>query len=188
VHGHAERFHVAECLGQWVQPRGRPGEVALEASVAGGVAGEDEFPAQVRVAALAQVAAVARDGRVDRDADAVERAALDDAGHLVPADERAGDLGVADAALLVPVQVRPADPDRGDPHQALALGHLRHRILGQTQVVRAVEPCGEVAGRHRRSPVTSVRPLSSLPVRRRRPQRRSGGCGGRRVDATIRLR
>ena len=89
MHGHAERLQhrpvgVAERLGQRVQPRGRPGQVALQAAVAGGVAGEDERPAQVGVALQAQVAVVARDRRVDRDADAVERAALDHAGHLVP--------------------------------------------------------------------------------------------------------
>src|SRR6185436_7608269 len=105
-----------------------------------------------------------RDRRVDRDTDAVERATLDDAGQLVPADERAGDLGVADAALGVPVQVRSADPHGGDPHEALSLGRHRHRIVGEAQVVRPVEPCGEVAGRHRRSPVRCVRPAFKCPA------------------------
>ena len=76
---------------------------------------------------------------IDRDPHAVERAALDHAGELVADHERVRELGVADAALLEPVQVRAADPDGLDPHQALLRPRRWHGLLGEAQVAGPVE-------------------------------------------------
>ena len=79
------------------------------------------------MALTAEVAALARDRRVDGDAAARQRAGLDDARELVPDHERRGEAAVADPALLEPVQVGAADADRLHPHQALARARLGRR-------------------------------------------------------------
>jgi hypothetical protein len=148
----AERFQqravvVGELVGQRVQAVGRPGQELPQAAVAGAVPGEDHVGAQVAVPVPAGLADAARDGRVDRDPDAVVRSAADHARHLVTQHERAGHHGVADPALGEPVQVGAADPDRGHLDQPV-VGTRRFRpVLGvHPHVPGAVQPGHPHAG------------------------------------------
>src|SRR5690606_28912714 len=111
-------------LGQRVQQVGGPGDQLGHAAVERAVAGELDVHAEVAVPRLAHLAAAARDRGVDGDGHAVEVARGAHAGELVPRHGRAGQRRVADAALAEPVQVRPAQPDVGDPHQRVPLGDV----------------------------------------------------------------
>ena len=81
----------------------------------------------------------ARIGRLYDDALIRARAGDDDAAHLVTKDERLHDSGVADAAVLVPVQVGAAEAHGGDADELLARGRHRLRFLVDTDVVGAVQ-------------------------------------------------
>ena len=91
------------------------------------------------MALTAQVAALARDRRVDGDPAACQRPGLDDARELVPDHERRGEPAVADPALLEPVQVGAADADGLHAHKALARARLGRRLVAEADVAGAVE-------------------------------------------------
>jgi hypothetical protein len=106
----AQRFEhrairVGELVRQRVQAGRGPGDKLAQAAVERAVPGEAYGRAEIGVSATAQVAVLTGDGRVDRHALAVPRAALDNARHLVPDHQRLDQPGVADAGLGVPVQV-----------------------------------------------------------------------------------
>src|SRR6202043_2138055 len=96
--------------------------------------GEDDVVAEVPVAVTAGPAPLAGYRGIDRDPFPAPRAVRDLARTLVPRHQRPGDLGVADGALGVPVQVRAADANRSDPHQALARRCFGRRLLPDPQV------------------------------------------------------
>ena len=98
------------------------------------MSGEDDVGAEVPVAVTAGPAPLARYRRIDRDPFPAPRAVRDHARTLVPRHQRPGELGVADAAFGVPVQVRAADANRGNPHEALASGCFGHRLLPDPQI------------------------------------------------------
>ena len=79
-------------------------------------------------------------GRVDGDASAVERSALDDAGELVPEHERLGQPGIPDAALAEPVQIGSAQADGRHADQTLAVGRRRWGLVGDADVTETVQP------------------------------------------------
>ena len=80
------------------------------------MAGEADGGAQVAVPGAALLALPAGDRGVDRHSPPGQRALERDAGELVTGDDRLVQHDLADAALEEPVQVRAADPDRGDGH------------------------------------------------------------------------
>src|SRR5450756_2095580 len=98
------------------------------------VSGEDDAVAEVPVAVTAGPAPLAGYRRIDRDPFPAPRAVRDHARTLVPRHQGPGDLGVADGAFGVPVQVRTADANRGNPHEALASCCFRRRLLPDPQV------------------------------------------------------
>jgi hypothetical protein len=63
----------------------------------------------------------------------------DDAGELVAEHQRLVQPSVADARLGVPVQVRAAQADRGDPHEAHPVADDRIRSAVQPQIPGAVQ-------------------------------------------------
>src|SRR6202034_2769994 len=104
------------------------------------VSGEDDVVAEVPVAVTAGPAPLAGYRRIDRDPFPAPRAVRDLARTLVPRYQRPGDLGVADGAFGVPVQVRAADANRGNPHEALTSCCFGRRLLPDPQVRRPVKP------------------------------------------------
>ena len=144
VDGDAERLEqrardAVERVRQRVQPVGRPAQVLAERSVPAPVPREPDLRAEVRMALAAQVAALARDRRVDGHAPAGQRPLLHDARELVPDHERRGQPRVADRALLEPVQVGAADADGLHADEALPRFRSRRRLVAQPHVAHAVE-------------------------------------------------
>ena len=108
------------------------------------VAGEAHGGAQVAVPGAALLAALAGDRGIDRHSAACVRAVERDPGELVTGHDRLPDRGIADAALEEPVQVRAADPDRGDCHPRPAgLWRRLGRLVLQPEVARSVQPGGQ---------------------------------------------
>src|SRR5690348_11329620 len=168
---------------QRVQQLGGPGDELLERAVLLAVPGEPDPHAQIAVALLAQLADAAGDCRVHGDRLAMPRAALDHTGGLVPDHQRAADTGVADATLGVPVQIRPAQPDRGHPDQAVSGRHLRHRLLGEPDVADAVQPrdlhqaappCNRIMFQDSAGSTAVARPSTTFTSSSRRGVTRSG--------------
>jgi hypothetical protein len=98
------------------------------------VSGEDDVVAEVPVAVTAGPAPLAGYRRIDRDPFPAPRAVRDLTRTLVPRNQRPGDLGVTDGAFGVPVQVRAADANRSNPHEALASRCFGRRLLPDPQV------------------------------------------------------
>jgi hypothetical protein len=145
VDGHAQRLehgagHAVHRLGQRMQRLGRPAQVLAQPAVAAPVTREDDVGAEVLMALQAALAVPAVQCGVDGDAAAVERAALDHARELVADDQRVCELRVADPALVVPMQVRAADPHGLHAHQALPRAGRRPRLVGDAQVAHPVQP------------------------------------------------
>ena len=93
---------------------------------------------RLRVAGAADLAVAAGVGRLDDDALTLARAGHDHAAHLVAEHERLVDDGLADAAVLVPVEVGAAEAYGGDAHELLAGGDDGLGFLVDTDVVGAV--------------------------------------------------
>ena len=94
VDRHAQRLEhragrAVHRVRQRVQRLGRPAQVLAQAAVAVAVAGEDDVRAEVRWPSRQRAQTPHVQRRVDRDAAAVERPALDHAGELVAEHERA---------------------------------------------------------------------------------------------------
>jgi hypothetical protein len=77
--------------------------------------------------------------RVDGDALARARPALDDADELVPEHERLREDGVADARFLEPVPVGAAQADGGHAHEHLAGSGRRRRLVVQAEIACGVQ-------------------------------------------------
>jgi hypothetical protein len=99
---------------------------------------EADLRAEVAVAYPAVLTITACVGRLDDDALALARAGDDHAAELVPQDEGLVDDRLADAAVLVPVEVGAAEADRGDTHELLAGGGLGRWFVVDTDVTGAV--------------------------------------------------
>ena len=143
VDGHAQRLEhgsgdAVHGVGQRMQRLGRPAQVLAQAAVTAAVAREDDVGTEVVMALEAARAAPARHRRVDGDPPAVERPSLDDPRELVADDERVLEAGVPDPALLVPVQVRAADPHGLDAHEALPRSRRAHGLSGDAYVAGPV--------------------------------------------------
>ena len=130
---------VGHRVRQRVQQVCRPGHELTHHAVGLAVPGEPDPVAQVRVAVPARPAGPAGDGRIDGDPLAAPRPLGDHSRPLVPEHQRVREGGVADRALVPPVQVRAADPDRGDPHQAHPLARPGHWLIAHPQVAGRVE-------------------------------------------------
>jgi hypothetical protein len=87
------------------------------------------------VAFEAERALPARNGRLYRD----ETAVLGPPRHLVAGHDRARDAGASDPALLVPVEVGPADAHGLDADEHLAGAGLRALLVVDADVPRAVQ-------------------------------------------------
>ena len=79
-------------------------------------------------------------GRIDGDRLAVPRAAHDHAGGLVAEHQRPAEAGVADACLGVPVQVGPAQTDRGDPDEDVPADDIRIGLVPDAHILNGMEP------------------------------------------------
>lgn len=64
----------------------------------------------------------------------------DDPGELMTQDKGPGEVGVTDARLLVPVQIRSTQPHGGHAEQDLARTGTLRRFGGQTDVAPTVDP------------------------------------------------
>ena len=144
----------------------------------------------------AALAASAGERRIDGDAPAVERTALDDARELVADHERLREARVADAALLVPVQVGAAEPDRLDAHEALPRAGRLHRLLRNAHVTDAVHTSDRAERSHRldgsgpNANGAARRPprrVSSVAVRQRLARIRTVADASRSVPAASRV-
>jgi hypothetical protein len=131
---------VADLVGERVQELVRPGHELPHGAVLLPVPGEPDVQAQVVVALAAEPAGPVRDSRVDGHPLTAPVAFLDHARRFVAQDQRVIQGRVADPALVPPVQVRAADADGRDPHQALSRPGNRHRLVGQAQVCDRVQP------------------------------------------------
>ena len=110
----------------------------------------------------------ARVGRVHRDPFARARTADDHGAELVTEHERPAESGVPDRPFLVPVQIRPAESDRGDAQDDLAGTRFLRAFPGDPDVPRRMQSSDVgVGGRgcHRRWSL-AVR-TTSRPVKRR---------------------
>ena len=125
--------------GSGMQQARRPGHDLAEHAVGLAVAGEPDPVAQVPVAVPAGPARLVRDRRVDRHPLAAPRPVRDHPRALVAEHQRMREPGVADRALVPPVQVRAADADRGDPHQAHPRPRLRLGLVRHPQVAHRVQ-------------------------------------------------
>ena len=145
MQGYPERFEDghrggAETVGHGVKEGGRPGHVLAQASIGGTVPGKAHIGAQVGVAFPAPRAMVAGYSRVHRHPAPVETASLHRPTELVAEDQGPVQHGVPDAALAEPVQVRPAQSHRRDPHQALARPRLGARLFDHLKLTEALQP------------------------------------------------
>ena len=143
VEGDAQRLQQRDVValdrvGHRQQQTLRPVHQRAQAAVDGGVAAELHVGAEVGVAGATDVAVAAGVGRLDDDALALARAAHDDAAHLVAQHQRLDDDGLADAAVLIPMQIRATEADCGDAHELLAGGDDGLGFLVDTNVFGAV--------------------------------------------------
>src|SRR6266700_480536 len=123
-----------------MQAARRPAQEILHPAVGVAVAGEPYPQAEVTMSGTALAAGLARDRWVYRNPFAAARAVLDNPCRLVPEHERPVELGVTDACLAPPVQVRTADPDRGDPDQARPWFGCGDRFFGDLEITDRMQP------------------------------------------------
>jgi hypothetical protein len=103
------------------------------------VSGETDAGTEVVMTAMAEIAPATRQCWINCDPLPMKRTAFDHAGELVAENERDGDGGISDPALAVPVQIRAAQADCLDAHEALAGSRSAHRLDGDAQVMAAVQ-------------------------------------------------
>ena len=92
------------------------------------------------VAGCAQLASLARNGRVDGHALTRAWSSFDDAGYLMSQDQRPCQERVADAPLEEPMPVRPAQADGRDANKLLARRWSRVGLVMQPKIGRGVQP------------------------------------------------
>jgi len=126
------RQPVQECRG--------PGQEIAHSAVDVAVAGELNLTAKVAVTIAALLAVLARDRRVYRHPLTGARSHHDHASNLVPEHQWRAELGVADATLTPPMQVRAADPHCCDAYQAMARALIWNRLIGEPDICRRVQP------------------------------------------------
>src|SRR6266571_5918577 len=122
-----------------MQARGWPGDELPHRTVLAAMAGEPYPRAQVAVPMTALAAGFARDGRIDRDPLSLVRASLHNPGGFVPENQGLIQLGIADARLAPPVQIRTADPDCRDTDEAAARLRLRWGFVCHPQISGRVQ-------------------------------------------------
>ena len=143
VEGDAERLDqrdviALDAVGRGQQQPLRPVHQRAQAAVDGRVPAEPDVGAEVAVAGAADLAVATGVGRLDDDALAFARTRHDDAAHLVAEHQRLVHLRVADAAVLVPVEVGAAEADGGDADELLTGSGDGLRFMVDTDVVGAV--------------------------------------------------
>jgi hypothetical protein len=92
--------------------------------------------------ARAQLAAVARNRRVDGHSLTGTGTRVDDAGELVSEDERSGKRCVSDLALEIPVAIGSTQADGEDTDESLAVPRFGIVLLVKTQVAWPVKADG----------------------------------------------
>src|SRR6266568_2256344 len=158
----------------------RPGQVLAHGSVLAPMTRETDANAEIAITIAAGPARAAPDRRVDRHPLTAPGSVLDHAGRFMAEHQRFREGGVADAGLSPPVQVRAADADRGDPHQARPWSWHRHRLISQPEIAGAVQPCGLHSpltldqGTGKRHPLAWALSWNAAP-----PPRAAGRRGGR---------
>jgi hypothetical protein len=130
VHGVGERNEQP----QW------PGHQRPEPAVGDAVTREARRRAEMALATTAGVALTARVSWLDRDTLPAPRSVRDDAGDLVPEDERPVETCLADRALQEPMAVGSAQADGPDGDQLLPRTGHRVGLVVEAHVTRAVEP------------------------------------------------
>ena len=191
--GHAEGFQhrairVADPVRQRVQQL-ESGQVmnSRMAPSCLAVPREPDVQAEVVVALAAAPARPVRDRGVDGHPLTAARAVHDHPGRLVAQHQRVIQRRVADAALVPPVQIRAADADGRDPHQALSRAGHRHRLVRHAQVSDRVQPGSpHLVLRLRRYRVVPPEPEATARLEQRR-RSRSPAAPGRDWSASGRV-
>ena len=155
VEAHAERLEQRDIValdrvGDRQQQTLRPAHERAQAAVDGSVTAEPDVRAEVAVAGPADEAVSTRVRRLHDDPLALARAGDDEAAHLVAEHERLDHLRLADAAVLVPVEVGAAQPDGGDADELLPRRGDGLGFLVDTDVAGAVQSKHFHAGHDRR--------------------------------------
>jgi hypothetical protein len=144
VDRHTERFeengsrHVHR-IGEWEEESGGPGKERSQTAIGVREPEEADVRAEVAPTSQAQLAPLARVGRIDRHAEAATRPGRDDAGDLVAKHEWMAGYGAAEQAVGVPVAVRSAQTDGLDADELLSGSRDGVGLFVQSDVRRPVQ-------------------------------------------------
>lgn len=96
------------------------------------MSGEADLRAEVGVATVTQLALSAGDCWIDCNPLQIKLPAADDACRLMAKHEGTLQHGIANARLLIPMQVRAADAHRPDLDERLTCSRFRRRLFSQS--------------------------------------------------------